>query len=83
MENRVTMPPDCGADLGRYASAGTAPAFNLTRWAIRPLSGAFSLAPAPCIIARRASARPISTKAEVTSGPPTRMRVGVFILFHS
>ena len=35
------------------------------------------------IIARRASARPISTKAEVTSGPPTRMRVGVFILFHS
>jgi len=35
------------------------------------------------VIARRASARPISTKAEVTSGPPTRMRVGVFILFHS
>ena len=39
--------------------------------------------PPPRIIARRASARPISTKAEVTSGPPTRMRVGVFILFHS
>ena len=38
--------------------------------------------PAP-IIARRASASPISTKAEVTSGPPTRIRVGVFILFHS
>ncbi len=37
----------------------------------------------PRIIARRASASPISTKAEVTSGPPTRMRVGVFILFHS
>jgi glyoxylate carboligase len=35
------------------------------------------------VIARRASARPISTKAEVTSGPPTRMRVGVFILFPS
>ena len=34
-------------------------------------------------IARRARARPISTKAEVTSGPPTRIRVGVFILFHS
>jgi hypothetical protein len=40
------------------------------------------LTPTPTI-ARRASARPISTKAEVTSGPPTRMRVGVFILFHS
>ena len=35
------------------------------------------------IITRRASASPISTKADVTSGPPTRMRVGVFILFHS
>jgi hypothetical protein len=35
------------------------------------------------IIALRASARAISTKAEVTSGPPTRIRVGVFILFHS
>jgi hypothetical protein len=34
-------------------------------------------------IALRASDRPISTKAEVTSGPPTKMRVGVFILFHS
>jgi len=34
-------------------------------------------------IALRASDSPISTKAEVTSGPPTRMRVGVFILFHS
>ncbi|MEY9209778.1 hypothetical protein ABIF05_008888 [Bradyrhizobium elkanii] len=34
-------------------------------------------------IRRLASARAISTKAEVTSGPPTRMRVGVFILFHS
>ena len=34
-------------------------------------------------IARRAKASPISTKAEVTSGPPTRIRVGVFILFHS
>ncbi len=31
----------------------------------------------------RASASPISTKADVTSGPPTRIRVGVFILFHS
>src|SRR5258707_6505375 len=39
--------------------------------------------PDPRIIARRASARPISTKADVTSGPPTRMPVGVFILFHS
>ena len=39
--------------------------------------------PIPRSIARRANARPISTKAEVTSGPPTRMRVGVFILFHS
>ena len=37
----------------------------------------------PPAIARRANASPISTKAEVTSGPPTRMRVGVFILFHS
>ena len=37
----------------------------------------------PAPIARRASASPISTKAEVTSGPPTRIRVGVFILFHS
>ena len=37
----------------------------------------------PFIIARRASARPISTKADVTSGPPTKIRVGVFILFHS
>ena len=37
----------------------------------------------PRVIARRASARPISTKAEVTSGPPTKIRVGVFILFHS
>ena len=27
--------------------------------------------------------QPISTKADVTSGPPTRIRVGVFILFHS
>jgi NADPH:quinone reductase len=35
------------------------------------------------VTTRRASARPISTNAEVTSGPPTRMRVGVFILFHS
>ena len=35
------------------------------------------------LMACRASASPISTKAEVTSGPPTRMRVGVFILFHS
>ena len=35
------------------------------------------------IITRRASASPISTKADVTSGPPTRIRVGVFILFHS
>ena len=35
------------------------------------------------VIALRASESPISTKAEVTSGPPTRMRVGVFILFHS
>src|SRR6187455_2267123 len=34
-------------------------------------------------IAVRASASPISTKAEVASGPPTTMRVGVFILFHS
>ena len=34
-------------------------------------------------IALRASDSPISTKAEVTSGPPTRMRVGIFILFHS
>ena len=37
----------------------------------------------PRPILRRASVRPISTKAEVTSGPPTRIRVGVFILFHS
>src|SRR5256885_2025181 len=37
----------------------------------------------PCWIARRASASAITTKAEVTSGPPTRIRVGVFILFHS
>ena len=35
------------------------------------------------IITRRASASAINTKADVTSGPPTRMRVGVFILFHS
>jgi len=34
-------------------------------------------------IAFRASANPISTNADVTSGPPTRIRVGVFILFHS
>src|ERR1700730_17720864 len=44
-------------------------------FAIRPLR--------PRIIALRASASPMSTKAEVTSGPPTRIRVGVFILFHS
>ncbi len=31
----------------------------------------------------RASASAISTNADVTSGPPTRIRVGVFILFHS
>src|SRR5260370_39590381 len=36
-----------------------------------------------CNIALRASASPISTKAEVTSGPPTRMRGGGFILFHA
>jgi hypothetical protein len=30
-----------------------------------------------------ASAKPINTNAEVTSGPPTKIRVGVFILFHS
>jgi len=34
-------------------------------------------------IARFATASPISTNADVTSGPPTRIRVGVFILFHS
>src|SRR5260221_4646833 len=39
--------------------------------------------PTPPRIALRASESAISTKAEVTSGPPTRMRVGVFILFHS
>ncbi len=38
---------------------------------------------APVLIACLASASPISTNAEVTSGPPTRIRVGVFILFHS
>ena len=37
----------------------------------------------PRAIARLASASPISTNADVTSGPPTRIRVGVFILFHS
>jgi hypothetical protein len=42
-----------------------------------------SYPPAPRIIARRASDSPINTKAEVTSGPPTSIRVGVFILFHS
>jgi hypothetical protein len=31
----------------------------------------------------RTSANAINTKAEVTSGPPTKIRVGVFILFHS
>ena len=35
------------------------------------------------IITRRASASAINTNADVTSGPPTRIRVGVFILFHS
>ncbi|MGY3547292.1 hypothetical protein ACVWZ4_002677 [Bradyrhizobium sp. USDA 4472] len=39
--------------------------------------------PHPRAIARFATASPISTNADVTSGPPTRIRVGVFILFHS
>jgi hypothetical protein len=37
----------------------------------------------PPVITRRASASAINTNADVTSGPPTRIRVGVFILFHS
>jgi len=38
---------------------------------------------APFAIRCFATASPIKTNAEVTSGPPTRIRVGVFILFHS
>ncbi len=34
-------------------------------------------------MARRAWTKADSTNADVTSGPPTTMRVGVFILFHS
>ena len=37
----------------------------------------------PRVIARLATASAISTNADVTSGPPTKIRVGVFILFHS
>jgi len=90
----ITLVPDCGADWAGAPAPGAALAFNLTRW-----TGGFFTSPrkrgegegsppryadpTPFIIARRASARPISTKAEVTSGPPTKIRVGVFILFHS
>jgi hypothetical protein len=87
---------DCGADRVGAPAPGTVPAVNLPRWSAEDdfltsprKSGAREKearsydAPTPRIMARRASASPISTKAEVTSGPPTRMRVGVFILFHS
>lgn len=52
-------------------------------WALSTLRYRYPGYALASIIARRASTNPISTKAEVTSGPPTRMRVGVFILFHS
>ena len=64
-----------------FAEPVIGPRFARTRWLAMTAGDQF-LPPTP-IIARRASASPISTKAEVTSGPPTKMRVGVFILFHS
>jgi hypothetical protein len=82
------MAADCGADWARAPALGQHTRFQLnamgngflTSPRAREEGEGYGLAP---IIARRASASPISTKAEVTSGPPTRMRVGVFILFHS
>ena len=70
---------DCGADRPDAPALEGTTAFNFTL----PLSLRGDGPYPPRCSARRASARPISTKAEVTSGPPTRMRVGVFILFHS
>jgi hypothetical protein len=53
-------------------------AFRATRW----LHPGYDQ-PLPFAITPRASVSPINTNADVTSGPPTRIRVGVFILFHS
>src|SRR3954470_16941165 len=53
------------------------------RTALRAAAGLTPYETYPRAIARLATASPISTNADVTSGPPTRIRVGVFILFHS
>jgi hypothetical protein len=60
-----------------------APALQRTaEEALRCVRGTRPPHPRPAI-ARRATASPIKTNADVTSGPPTKIRVGVFILFHS
>jgi hypothetical protein len=85
MSGGISMLPDCGADW----AAAPAPTAAFCRQ-LNAMDGRFftqgrvkKCLPYIPRIARRASASPISTNAEVTSGPPTRIRVGVFILFHS
>jgi hypothetical protein len=93
------MVADCGADWATAPACCRVCAFNFVRPVIPGLvlthhpgmteEGSFASACndehySPILrIAFLASDSPISTKAEVTSGPPTRIRVGVFILFHS
>ena len=88
------MGGDCGADWAAVPAAMylAHPQFHAMLFFTLPLQGSPKGPPGEggscdyrrrATIARRASASAISTKAEVTSLPPTRMRVGVFILFHS
>jgi hypothetical protein len=94
MRNRILLRRIVVRIRPPYQRLALVDAFNLTRWGrlpshnVVPVKAGTTLFmppryPTPRIIALRASASPISTKAEVTSGPPTKMRVGVFILFHS
>ncbi len=71
------------ARVGPQRLADVLAAAPLRQRTLKKRRAAGARVPHPAPIARLANASPISTNADVTSEPPTKIRVGVFILFHS